>query len=80
MKHNKTHHSNTYHHHPSTNHYNAIHSDKHKCKSHTTNDQVNEIIAQTCTSKNSKSEPEDIKDPHDTDSADSNLASSSDSK
>ena len=41
-----------------------------------TNDQVNEIICQTCASKNIKSEPEDIKDPHDSNTPDSNLDSS----
>ena len=79
-KHSKTHHNSTDSHQPSTNHYNATHPDKHKCKSHNTNDQVNEIIGQTCASKNRKSEPEDIKDPHDSDSLESNLDSSSDSE
>ena len=79
-KHNKTHHNSTDRCHPSTNHCNATHSDNHKYKSHNTNDHVNEIIGQRCASKNTKSEPEDIKDPHDYDSLDSNLNSSSDSE
>ena len=62
-KHNKPHFNNTDSQHPSTKHYNATHSDKHKCKSHNTNDQVNEIIGQTYASKTTKSDPEDIKDP-----------------
>ena len=37
---------------------------KHKCKPHNTNDQVNEIIGQTHTSKTLCPEHED-KDPHD---------------
>ena len=49
-QHNKSHHTTTDCHHPSTNHNNAIHSDRHKYKSHKTNDQVNEIIGQTHTS------------------------------
>ena len=71
----KTYHSNTDSHHSSTNHNDAIHSDKDKHKSHNTNDQVNEIIGETCASKNTKSDPEDIKEPHDSDSPDSNLDS-----
>ena len=43
------------------------HSDKHRCKFHNTSDQVNEILGQTCASKNTKLEPVDIKDPHDSD-------------
>ena len=78
-KHNKPHHTCTDSHHPSTNH-NSIHADRHKCKSHNTNDQVNEIIWQTHVSRNTKSEPEDIKDPHNSDSPDSNLDSSPDSE
>ena len=66
--------------HPSTDYYNTTHSDKHKCKSCNTNDEVNEIIGQTHTPKNAISEHEDIKDPHDSDSPDSNLHSSSDSE
>ena len=57
-----------------------MHSDKHKCKFHNTNDHINEIVGQTSASKNTKWEPEDIKDPHDSDSPDSNLDSSSDSE
>ena len=53
---------------------------KHTCKSHNTNDQVNEIIGQTHKSKNAKLEPEDIKDSHESDSSDSNIDSSSDSE
>ena len=79
-KHNKTYHSNTDSHHFSTNHNNAIHSNNHKCKSGNTNDQVNEIISETHASKNTKSDPEDIKDSHDSDGPDSNLNSSSDSE
>ena len=56
-----------------------MHSEKHKCKSHKTNDQVNEIIGQTCAPKTTESEPED-KDPHDSDSLHSNTDSSSDSE
>ena len=58
-KHNKTHNNGTDSTHPSTNQYNTTHSDKHKCKSGNTSDQVNEIIGQTCASKNTKSEPKD---------------------
>ena len=61
-------------------HYNITHSDKHKHKSDNIYDQGNEIICQTHASKTMKSEPEDIKDPHDSNSLDSNLDSSSDSK
>ena len=50
-KHNKTHHSNTDSHHPSTNHNNTINSNKYKCRSCNTNDQVNEIIGQTSASR-----------------------------
>ena len=55
------HHNSTDSHHPNKNHYNATHSDKHK--SHNNNDQVNEISGQTCASKTTKAEPEDIIDP-----------------
>ena len=48
--------------------------------SHNTNDKVNEIIGQTHASKNTKSEPKDIEDPHDSNSPDSNLDSSPDSE
>ena len=78
--HNKPQHSNTDSHHPSKNHNNVIHSDKNKCRSCSTNDQVNEIIGQTCASKNTKSDPEGIKNPHDSDRPDTNLHSSSDSE
>ena len=71
--HNKIDHNNTDSHNPNTNHYNATHSDKHKCKSQNNNDEVNKIIGQTHVSKTTTSEPEDIKDPHDSDSPDSNL-------
>ena len=74
-KHNKTHLSSTDSHHPSTNHYNTTYSDKHKCKFCNSNDEVNEIIGQTCASKNTISEPKHIKDPHDSDSPESNLNS-----
>ena len=57
---------------------NAIHSDKYKCKSHYINDEVYENIGQLHTSKNTKSDPEDIEDSHDSDSPDSNFYSSSD--
>ena len=43
-KHKKSYHTSIDSHHPSTNHNSAIHSDRHKCKSHKTNDQINEII------------------------------------
>ena len=79
-QHSKLHHTGTDSHHPSKNHNNAIHSDKHKHSSHNTNDHINEIIGQTHASKHTKSEPEDIKDPHDSDSPESNLDSSSDSE
>ena len=62
-KYNKSHHTSNNSHHPSTNHNSSIHSDKHKHKLQNTNDQVNEIIGQTCASKSTKSESEDIKDP-----------------
>ena len=48
--------------------------------SHNTNDQVNEIIDQTSTSKNTKSDLEDIKDPPDSNSPDSNHDSLSESE
>ena len=54
-----------------TNHNNITQSDKSKFESHDTNDQVNEIIGQTCAPKNTKSECEDIKDPHASESPDS---------
>ena len=76
-KHNRTLHNSTDSHHPIINHYIPTHSDKHKSKSHNTNDHFNEIIGQTHVSKNTKSEPKDIKDPHDSDSPDGNLDSSS---
>ena len=79
-KHNKSHHNSTDSCHPCRSHYNVTHPDKHKCKFHKTNDQVKEIIGQTCASKTTKSEPEDIKKCHDSDSPDSNLESSSDSE
>ena len=50
----------------------------HTYRSCNTNDQVNEIICQTNTSKNTKSDPQDIKDPHDSDGPDGNLDSFSD--
>ena len=71
-KHKKSHHISTDSHHPSTNHNSSMHSEKQKCKLHNTNDQVNEIIGQTCVSY--------IKDPHDSDSPDNNLDSSSGSE
>ena len=36
-------------------------------------DHIYAIIGQICASTNTNSEPEDIKDPHDSDSPDSNL-------
>ena len=57
---------------PSTNQYNTTHADKHKCKPHNPNYQVNEIIGQTSTPKTTKLEPKDI-GPHDSDSQDSNI-------
>ena len=63
-KHNKSNHDSTDSNHSGTNQYNTTHADKHKCKLCNSNDQVNEIIGQTCTPKTTKSEPEDI-DPHD---------------
>ena len=45
-----------------------------------TNNQVNKIPEQTHASKNTKSEPKDINDSHDSDSLDNNLDSSSDSE
>ena len=62
-KHNKLHHTSTDSHDPSTNLNSSFHLHKLKCKSHNTNDQLNEITGQTCASKNTKSKPEDIKDP-----------------
>ena len=50
-KHSKTHHDSTGGNHPSTNQCDTTHADKHKCKPHNTNDQVNEIIGQTNTLK-----------------------------
>ena len=58
--------------HSGTNQYNTTHADKHKL--HNPNNQVNEIIGQTCTPNTTKSEPED------TDPNDSNIKSSSDSE
>ena len=78
-KHNKTHHDSTDSNDPSIKQYNITHVDKHKCKPCNTNDQVNEINGQTCTPKTAMSEPED-KDPHDSNSLDSNIDSSSDSE
>ena len=79
-KNNKSHHTSIDNHQCSTNNNSSIHSDKHKCKSHNTNDQVNKIIGQTCTSKNTKAEHEDVKYSHASNSPDSNLDSSSDSE
>ena len=69
-QHNKRHYNSSNSHHSSRGYYNAVHSDKHKCKSHNPSNLVNEIIGQTCTSKTTKSEPEDIKQPHYSDSPD----------
>ena len=77
---NRSHHSTTDTQYLSTNNNNAINLNKHKHRSCNTNDQVNEIVSQICTSKNIKSDPEDIKDPHDSDSPESNCDSSSDSE
>ena len=79
-KHNKSHHTSTNSHHPSTNHNSSMHSSKYKCKSPNTKNQVSKIFGQTHASKTTKSEPADIKNPHDSDSPDSNLDSSSDSE
>ena len=73
----KSNHISTDSHHPNTKQNNAVHSDKQKCKSCNTNDQVNEIIGQTPASTNTKLEHKDITDLHDSDSPDSNLESSS---
>ena len=78
-QHNKVHHDSIDNNHHNTSHYNKTHSDKHKHKSHNTNDQVYEIIGQTCTPKITKAETED-RDQHDSNSLDSNIDSSSDSK
>ena len=78
-KYNKTHHNSTDSHHANTNQHNTTLSENHKCKSHNTSDPVNEIIGQTHASKNNESEPKD-KDPHDFDSPDSDLESSSGSE
>ena len=79
-KHNRSHHTSIDNHHPSTNHNSSLHSDKYKCKSCNTNDQVKEIFGQTLISKNIKSEPKDIKDLHDSDHPASKLDSVSDSE
>ena len=79
-KHNKSHNTSNNNHYPSTNHKSTLHLDKHTCKSCNTNNQVNKIIGQAHTSENTKSEPEYIKDPHDSDNPDSNLDSSSNSE
>ena len=79
-KYNKTHHSSTDSHHCSTSDYNTTHSDKHKFKSHNSNDEVNEIIDQRHASKTIETEPENIKDPHDSESPDCNIFSSSNSE
>ena len=64
--------------HPSTNQYkhNSSRQRQMQTPQHT-NDQVNKIIDQTCAPKTSKSEPED-KYPHDSQSPDNNIDSSSD--
>ena len=62
-KHNKSHHTSNDNHHPSTNHNSSLHSDKHTCKSHNTNNQIMEITGQAHTTKSTKSEPEHTKDP-----------------
>ena len=53
-KHNRSHHTSTKNHHPSTNHNSSLHSDKQKHKLHNINDHINESIGQTHTSKNTK--------------------------
>ena len=63
--------------HSGTNQYNTTHADKQKSKLHNPNDQGNEIIGQTCTSKTTESKPEDI-DPQEFNGQDSNIESSSD--
>ena len=78
-KHNKGSHGSTDSNYPSTNQYNTIHADKHKCKPCNTNNQVNKVIGQTSTPKTTKPEPKD-KDPHGSDSPDSCIDSSSDSE
>ena len=67
-------------HHINTNHYSTLHSDKHKCKSHNNNDEVNEVINQTHTSNSMTPEHKDSKEHHYIHSSDSILISSSDSK
>ena len=62
-KHNKKHHNNTGSLHPSTNHYNITHSDKHKYKSCSTSDQGNEIIGQTHASKTLNQNLKTLKTP-----------------
>ena len=62
-KHSKTHPSGTDSQHPSTNHYNKVHLDKHKCKSCNTSDEVNEIIGQACASKTKYQNPKVLKTP-----------------
>ena len=79
-KHSKSHPSDNDIHCLSTNNYSSPHSDKHKCKSHNNNDEVNEVINQTCTSNSLISEPKDSKEHHKSDSSDSILDSSLDSE
>ena len=56
------------------------HPDKHVCKTHISNDQANEITGQMQTFRGTKSEHEDTRDQHDSDSPDSNFDSSLDSE
>ena len=65
--------------HLNTNHYNTPHSDKHKLKS-CNNNEVNEVINQTCSSNSTPSEPKNRKELCDSDSSDSILDSSTDSE
>ena len=78
-KHNKSNHNSTDSNHSGTTQYNTTHADKNKCKWCNTNDQANEIRGQMHTPRTTKSETENI-DPHDSDSQDSNIESSSDSE
>ena len=54
--------------------------DKHVCKTHNYNEEINEVTGQTQTLKNTKSETEETKDHHDSDSHNSSFDSSSDLK
>ena len=58
----------------------SLNPDKCVCKTHNSNDQVNEITGQMWTFRGTKSEPEDTKDHHHSDSPDSNFDSLADSE